>query len=92
MSATQKEAVEETTTVEITATLRGKEVTVTIPATLEDMSLDAYDSFCDKPVAVYRDILSPEDWNKIKATGATLRDFQKHVVPLIDKEWGLTGK
>ena len=56
------------------------------------MSLDAYDSFCDKPVAVYRDILSPEDWGKIKATGATLRDFQKHVVPLIDKEWGLTGK
>ena len=45
-----------------------------------------------KPVAVYRDILSPEDWGKIKATGATLRDFQKHVVPLIDKEWGLTGK
>lgn len=92
MSATQKEAVEETTTVEITATLRGQEVTVTIPATLEDMSLDAYDSFCDKPVAVYRDILSPEDWGKIKATGATLRDFQKSVVPLIDKEWGLTGK
>lgn len=92
MSATQKEAVEETTTVEITATLRGQEVTVTIPATLEDMSLDAYDSFCDKPVAVYRDILSPEDWGKIKATGATLRDFQKNVVPLIDKEWGLTGK
>lgn len=92
MSATQKEAVEETTTVEITATLRGQEVTVTIPATLEDMSLDAYDSFCDKPVAVYRDILSPEDWGKLKATGATLRDFQKRVVPLIDKEWGLTGK
>lgn len=92
MSATQKEAVEETTTVEITATLRGQEVTVTIPATLEDMSLDAYDSFCDKPVAVYRDILSPEDWGKIKATGATLRDFQKRVVPLIDKEWGLAGK
>lgn len=67
-------------TVEITVEVRGKEYTLTCPASFEDADPDALLYIeQEKPMSAFRELIGEAQWRRMKGAGWTARAFQAFV-------------
>ena len=71
---------EEIDTVDIAIEVRGKELTFTCPASIEDAPADvAFHLEDEKPLKAFRTLLGEDSMNEMRRAGATVKDFGNFV-------------
>lgn len=77
---------EEIETVDVTITVLGEEMTFTAPASMEDAPADVIFHMEDeKPMKAFRTLLGEDEYGRLRAAGARVRDFTAFIEAWTDE-------